>query len=351
MKTLNNIEDFLCHPEFVRWVKQPDKELDSYWEQWIKANPELFPTMRLAREMLLRTSFNTPLSPVGFKQQVLQEVLRQREKKAKQPVADKKEKKKFGYRNFWNGLGQMNRVAAILLFSLGMGGLFSPINKMNSLVEEEIEEAATVLKRTGAGEKLQLTLGDGTKVWLNSSSQLEFPKKFSNNERSLHLIGEAYFEVKRDSLRPFKVNTDGLMTTVLGTSFNINTKVLGKIKVSLVSGKVEVSSSETNTPLLPGEMLDYDGLKETHTIGAFDVAKVLAWKEGVLRFQKSTLPQVKAALEEWFGVKIKLQNANGVTWEFSGTYPQQTLEEVLESMSYIKGFDYRINGKEAIIKF
>ncbi|EPR67038.1 FecR family protein [Cyclobacterium qasimii] len=353
MKTLNNIEDFLTHPEFVRWVKQPDKELDSYWDQWRKANPEQLPNMRLAREMLLRTSFKPPLSPTGLKQEVLQEVLRQRKKKGNRPIADEKEEKKPGFRYFWNGLGQMNRVAAILLLTLVMAGLFEPIInlKVNSLAKEELEEASTVLKCTGPGEKLQLTLGDGTKIWLNSSSQVEFPRKFSNVERSIHLIGEAYFEVKRDSLRPFKVNTDGLTTTVLGTSFNINTKAPGKIKVSLVSGKVEVSSSKTQTPLLPGEMLDYDGSNGTHTIQVFDPAKVLAWKEGILQFHKATLPQVKASLEEWYGANIKLQNANGVAWEFSGTYPQQTLEEVLESMSYIKGFDYRIKGKEAIIKF
>jgi ferric-dicitrate binding protein FerR (iron transport regulator) len=98
-------------------------------------------------------------------------------------------------------------------------------------------------------------------------------------------------------------------------------------------------------------MLDYNSFDGTHSVEVFDANKILAWKDGVLKFHKSSLPQVKVALEEWFGVKIKLQNANGITWEFSGTYPQQTLEEVLESMSYIKGFDYQIKGKEAIIKF
>jgi len=92
VKTLNNIEDFLTHPEFVRWVKQPDKELDSYWEQWSRANPEQLNNMRLAREMLLRLSFTPPHSTDGLKQEVLQEVLRQRPKKGNQPIANEKEK-------------------------------------------------------------------------------------------------------------------------------------------------------------------------------------------------------------------------------------------------------------------
>lgn len=351
MKTLNHIEDFLTHPEFVRWVRHPDKELDSYWNQWCRANPDQLPTMRLAREMLLRTSFNPPLTPVGLKQEVLQEVLRQRKKETNPPLVNKKVKKKIGYQYFWNRLGQMNRVAAILFLTLGIAGLFGPLTNVNTFEKLEVEPISTVVKRTGQGEQLQLTLGDGTKVWVNSSSQVEFPQKFAKNERSIQLKGEAYFEVKRDSLRPFKVSTNGLTTIVLGTSFNINAKIPGKIKVSLLSGKVEVSSSNTQTSLSPGEMLDFDRSNGTHSVGAFDASKVLAWKERVLQFHKSTLPQVKVALEEWFGVEIKLQNANGVTWEFSGTYPQQTLEEVLESMSYIKGFDYQIKGKDVVIKF
>ena len=351
MNTLNNIEDFLTHPEFVRWVKKPDKELDSYWDQWRKSNPEQLHTMQLAKEMLLRTTFQTPHSPTGLKQKVLQEVLRQRKKKAKGTEINEKKRKKRGYRSIWNRLGQMNRVAAILLMTLAIAGLFGPVTNTTVNVEDEVEVASTVLKRIGPGEKLQLTLGDGTKIWLNSSSQVEFPKKFANDERLIHLKGEAYFEVKKDSLRPFKVSTNGLTTIVLGTSFNINTKVPGKIKVSLVSGKVEVSSSKVQTSLSPGEMLDYNSSDGTHSIELFDSDKILAWKEGILQFHKSSLPQVKESLEEWFGVKIKLQNANGITWEFSGTYPQQTLEEVLESMSYIKGFNYQIKGKEATIKF
>ena len=343
----------MTHPEFVRWVKQPDKELDVYWDQWRKANPELLPTMRLAKEMLLRTSFTPPTSPEGLKQEVLQKVLRQRSLKRSGPMEKEKDKEK---RNFWNrysydGLGAMSRVAAILVFTLGMVWLLGPKTKVKPLVEEEKEVVTTVVKRTGPGEKIQLTLGDGSKIWLNSSSQVEFNPKFASNERVLHLIGEAYFEIKTDKQRPFKVSTAGLTTTALGTSFNINTKSPSKIKISLLSGKVDVSTSLTSIPLSPGEMLDYDGTNATHTVREFDPTKILAWKEGVLRFHKATLPKVMADLEEWFGVEIKLQNAKGHTWAFSGEYPQQSLEEVLESMSYIKGFEYRIKKKEVTIKF
>jgi len=347
---MNNIEDFLTHPEFIRWVKQPDNELEAYWDQWRKSNPEMLPTMRLAKEILLRTSFILPHPPEGLQEEVLQEVLRQRIQEIK-PTSSVNVGKSPIHRFFWEGFGQLNRVAAILLLTLGVALLVGRMAEVSPPLEEELVDASPMVKQTGPGEKMQLTLSEGTKVWLNSSSKVEFPQKFATDQRLIHLEGEAYFEVQRDSLRPFNVITKELTTTVLGTSFNINTKAPGKTKVSLVSGKVEVTSSKTQTSLSPGEMLDYDNAKASHSVREFEVAKVLAWKEGVLLFQKATLPEVKAELEEWFGVKIKLQNAKGIKWQFSGEYPQQTLEEVLESMSYIKGFDYRIKGKEVTIKF
>jgi ferric-dicitrate binding protein FerR (iron transport regulator) len=301
--------------------------------------------MRVAKEMLLRTSFTTPLIPAGFKQEVLQEVLRQREKDKIQ------KKKKFWHPFFWDRMGQINRIAAILLLTLGLVGLFGPNNKVKSLVEEESEETATVLKRTGPGEKLQLTLADGTKVWLNSSSQVEFPEKFERKQRLISLKGEAYFEVEKDSLRPFKVKTDELLTTVLGTSFNVDARKAGKTKVAIVSGEVEVSSRQSKVALVPGEMLNFDKVTGSFDVSGFDSLQVLGWKEGVLLFKRATLEEVKEGLEDWYGVEIILKNAEDVDWQVSGEFPQQMLEEVLESISYIKEFDYKIEDKAVTITF
>jgi ferric-dicitrate binding protein FerR (iron transport regulator) len=276
---------------------------------------------------------------------VLQEVLRQREKDKIQ------EKKKFWHPFFWDRMGQINRIAAILLLTLGLVGLFGPNTKVTSLVQEESEVAVTVLKRTGPGEKLQLTLADGTKIWLNSSSQVEFPEKFERKQRLISLKGEAYFEVEKDSLRPFKVKTDELLTTVLGTSFNVDARKAGKTKVALVSGEVEVSSGHSKVSLAPGDMLNFDNVTGSLDVSGFDSLQVLGWKDGVLMFHRASLREVKEGLEDWYGVEIMLKNAKGVNWQVSGEFPQQMLEEVLESMSYIKEFDYKIEDKAVTITF
>lgn len=347
---MNDIEDFLTHQEFIRWVKQPDKELDAYWDQWRQANPDQLPAMRLAREILLRAEFDRPEPPSGLKEDVLQQVLKQRGK-----VIPPTSKSAVGQGPtgtiLWDGLGQMSRVAAILLACIGLAWFIAPVYQISLEPEIAQIEETYIQKKTLQGEKLLITLADGTKVWLNTSSEFDFPEKFGIENRVVSLRGEAYFEVVPDSLKPFKVQTDGLLTTVLGTSFNVNTKDAGKTKVALISGKVDVSSSQMQTSLSPGEMLSFDMATESFIVNGFDPLEVLGWKDGVLRFHRASLEEVKEVLEEWYGVNIILKNAKGVTWQFSGEYPQQSLEEVLESMSYIKEFDYQINGKAITLTF
>ncbi|WP_241684920.1 FecR family protein [Cyclobacterium xiamenense] len=348
---MKKIEDFLIHPEFIRWVKQPDKELEAYWDQWRKANPKQLPHMLLAREILLRAAFDHEEPPADTKEEVLQEILKERRKgrRGGLKLAEIEGSNRTGF--FWYGLGQMTRVAAILTVSLVFGWILVPVFQVNRELQLVQVEEINVQKNTERGEKMQLTLGDGTKVWLNSSSEVYFPEKFAGERRLVKLKGEAYFDVVHDSLRPFIVQTDDLMTTVLGTSFNVNTKESGRTKISLVSGKVNVSSRSGQVSLAPGEMLNYDNISASFYVSGFDVSQVLGWKDGVLRFHRASLRDVKEGLEDWYGVEINLKNARGIHWQFSGEYPQQMLEEVLESMSYIKDFDYQINDKTVTLTF
>lgn len=347
---MKNIEDFLTHPEFIRWVKQPDKELEAYWNQWRKANPEQLLPMRLAKEILLRTEFDHSEPPTGMKDEVLQHVLMQRENPSPSLSKIRERRRPIWTGIFWDGLGQMSRVAAILVVSFVFGWILAPVSKVK--IEQQLAQVEEYIQKiTAKGEKMQLTLSDGTKVWLNSSSEVTFSEQFGNENRQISLRGEAYFEVQRDSLRPFIVQSGDLVTTVLGTSFNVNTKEYGRTKIALVSGKVDVLSSSGQVSLSPGEMLNFDNVSTSFNVSGFHAFEVLGWKDGVLLFQRASLREVKEGLEEWYGVDIVLKNDKGINWQFSGEYPQQMLEEVLESMSYIKEFDYQINDKTVTLTF
>ncbi|WP_238325484.1 FecR family protein [Lunatimonas lonarensis] len=349
---MKHIEDFLTDPEFIRWVNNPDKELEVYWEQWRKANPEQLETMKLAKELLLRAKVDRVTPPVGLKEEVMAEVLRLKSQSSGVIHEGGSRSSKRTREFFWNKLGQMTRVAAILVVCMTLALIFSPATDPVTPSLFTAEEAVFVKKMTAAGEKLQLTLSDGTKIWINSSSEVVFPEKFEADRRTISLRGEAYLEVAHDSLRPFSVFTDGLVTTVLGTSFNVNAKEAGKTKIALVSGKVSVASSREEVVMSPGEMLDFEGTTASMQVVGFKPSEVLAWKDGVLLFQRASLEEVKNALEEWYGVQIIIENGSGVNWQFSGEYRQQTLKEVFESISFIQGFQYELkNDKSVTMRF
>lgn len=347
---MKNLEDFLTDPEFIRWVNHPDKELGDYWNKWKDANPQQLHAMKVAREILYRARFELVKPPDSMKEEVIGEILRLKHNTAGENPKSVTKMKLAWTAFFWDRLGQLGRVAAILVTAFGMTWLFlSP--ETDNLKSISLETETLIQKATAPGEKMQLTLSDGTKVWLNSSSQVEFPEKFDKNQRRISLKGEAFFEVVHDSLRPFTVSTDGLLTKVLGTSFNIKAKEAGKTQIALVSGMVVVSSSKKTVTMSKGDLVDFDEAETGFFVRNFDVSEVLAWKDGVLRFRNASLNEVKSALEDWYGVDISIENANRVRWEFSGEYNQQTLEEVLLSMSYIQKFRYQINDKSVTLRF
>ncbi|WP_339901493.1 FecR domain-containing protein [uncultured Cyclobacterium sp.] len=187
---------------------------------------------------------------------------------------------------------------------------------------------------------------------MNSNSEFSFPEKFGNKERKVFLEGEAFIEVEKDSLRPFRVVAQGLTTTALGTSFNIREKGEKGIRISLVTGKVKIKNVSTSEDIYlnPGEELYRDPVTGEKNIRKFNTQTIASWKDGTILFEKSNLLEVVAILENWYGVKIAVQNPENASWEFSGEYHKQSLENVLKSMGYVQNFEYDLDGKNVTIK-
>lgn len=340
-------EDFLTDPEFIAWVKQPNQQLDRYWSKWMVANPEQVGELKKAREILLRVRYPEYKAPKGAREAILQELLRE----PKQQKEIEKSALKKDHLFNWQPLGQMHRIAAILLLSFGLAWWLSPM-PTDTGPGAATNETVWIEKSTQPGEKLQLTLGDGSRIWLNANSRLFFPERFDSLERNVRLIGEAYFEVEKDSLRPFRVETNGLVTTVLGTTFNIRNLKGSNIDISLVSGSVKVTENARadSVWLEPGEALHHDGQTGRNKVSNFDSNVVLAWRDGWIRFDRASLEEVMQTLENWYGVAFHVQGSKPVAWEFSGEYKEQSLEDVLRSMAYIQGFQFNIEEKVVHIK-
>lgn len=148
-----------------------------------------------------------------------------------------------------------------------------------------------------------ITLSDGTLVWLNSHSQLRFPFVFGSKKREVYVSGEAYFKVAKNALKPFIVHTPETDVIVKGTSFNINTYQKDKITTSLIEGKVETKDHAKNSmQLVPGQQAVY-------TVGSFalqpfDKDSLLAWINGRYYFHDCSLHDLAFVIKRWYNVDI-----------------------------------------------
>ncbi|WP_339867020.1 FecR domain-containing protein [uncultured Algoriphagus sp.] len=347
---MSEINDLLEDLEFIRWVKYPDNELTIFWKSWLDANPDRIEDVKLAREIILGFQFPAPIASSETKKEVLNRILRNKDKGY---ASDEKQLlikpiQKNWQRRSW----QFSRVAAILTGMFLLSVLL--LNLKNENKTEEILNTVTwVSKTTNPGEKLNFRLPDQTIVWLNSGSSLEYPETFDSTVRLVKLKGEGFFEVSENAQQPFIVNSDSLFTTALGTSFNINVKNSGEIKVSLVTGKVSINyQSDTLEFLLtPGEELSYETKSNQGKVTEFNAENVLGWKTGKLIFKRAPLHEVMEGLEEWYGVEISITGYPSEEWRFNGKFENQTLENVLKSMSNIENFSYKIENKKVKIYF
>ncbi|GMQ28149.1 FecR family protein [Algoriphagus confluentis] len=347
---MKRVEKFLTNQEFVRWVKDSDPELDAYWNSWITAHPEFLPEIKKAREIVLGIQFQEHHVDPEVKAEILTKIL-QGSPSLETATNDGNWISK-NHLGFWSRFSQFQRISAILFIAILFSWLIHE-EQETPPIPIESNMVSNIEKITSPGEKLFLTLPDGTEVWLNSSSSLVFPPSFDGNSREVQLKGEGFFKVAEDLNRPFSVVSEGVITTALGTSFNINTEGEERVKVSLVTGKVKILEElkQEEFFLNPGQQMTYNLAARTGAIQDFSIAEITAWKDGVILFKKASLNEVVKKLENWYGVKINLSNAENVHWEFSGEYQNQILENVLKSMSYVEGFDYRINEKVVEIKF
>lgn len=335
-------EYFLMNPEFIRWIKSPDEDLDIYWKNWLEANPGSFQALQEAKELVSGIKFESKTPSEGLKHQILSEILKETEFLEKNQNPPKK--------NIWDNLSQLLKIAAVLVLGL----LFSWYIYFQNAEHPVQTEIAYIEKVASLGEKLSFTLPDGTRVWLNSNSKIVFPSSFEDSTRTVELIGEGYFEVAKDETKPFKVLSKNSITTALGTSFNIDSKSEGEVKISLISGIVSIEDVDVSIYqkiLKANEQILINKNFKIYEVKNFNSSKVIAWKDGKLIFENNTMNEVIQRLTEWYGVEFVFENEKNTNWDFSGEYQNQSLEVVLQSLSYVENFEFKIKEKQVIIKF
>lgn len=213
---------------------------------------------------------------------------------------------------------------------------------------------------TQAGEQATLRLNDGSHVRLNVDSRLTLTSSFGEEQRMVELEGEAFFDVEKDSMRPFMVRTDGFTARVLGTSFGVTAYPEQQGTSVVVSeGKVEVTSDTSSTP----QQQQRSMVLSRHQMGRFlrsgeqffqkdiDVDRKLSWREGRVVFEKAPFEKVVRRIERWYSVRITVEDGGSMpsgklNAKFDG---EQSLSEVLKIIAMAFGLEYERDGKH--VKF
>ncbi|MGN7723198.1 FecR family protein [Chitinophaga sp. 22620] len=259
---------------------------------------------------------------------------------------------------------RISSVAAVLALALYIGYAVWP--QQRGAADAELQQMVT-----RQGSRSQIKLPDGTSVWLNAGSQLDYPKQFTGQNREVTLLGEAFFDVAQDAEHPFIVKTKTFSIRVLGTTFNVRAYPQEENAVtSLVSGVVEVVMDKNTIRLMPNEKLSISTLQtvgsgtaddETSSIssGAPAVKSTLtevsdsvmaetAWVENKLAFKKLPLEKVAGMLEQWYGADIRFKDEKKKQLYFTGVFEEEDLTEVLKALELTGSFHFKKDAEGVI---
>ena len=208
------------------------------------------------------------------------------------------------------------------------------------------------------GGQFHIVLSDGTKVWLNSETQLKYPVAFTDGvTRQIELVyGEAYFEVSPSTKHKgakFKVLNQSQEVEVIGTEFNIKAyRDETNVYTTLVEGKVAVSSQEKNQILKPNEQSNLNLLNNSVAVKKVDAYNEISWKDGVFSFRKKPLGEIMKVLSRWYDIDVQFENEELKKVGFNGVLgKEQKFEDILKRIKKFKVIkDYEIKNKKVILK-
>ncbi|MFT7034291.1 MAG: transmembrane sensor [Cyclobacteriaceae bacterium] len=336
-------EDFLNDTEFLKWDSNADSSISEDSKRWFDKNAEISSELQLAKKITLSLKVE--------EEQVSEETVRLflAELKRENNISDKTvgtESSKVVKLNHWKWTSW---VAAALVV-LTIGTVYYSNQKIDStgMIADTSDE--WIVKTNPRGQKLIVSLEDGSTVKLNAESTLKYSTNFRNS-RIVELEGEAFFEVKIDSKHPFVVKSKNLRTTVLGTSFNVRSYPNEqKSSVVVATGKVSVAdpTSEEEVFLTPNQVVQHSYKKGFEPVGLANLEVLLAWKDNMIVFENADFNKIEKELTRWFNVDFKYDKKPSIEL-YDGEFKNQSLENILEGIGFATGFKYRLENQRVII--
>jgi len=243
--------------------------------------------------------------------------------------------------------------------------LLSVFSYRQLVIKQEISQingqAVMIEKFSPMGQISKVFLPDGSLVWLNADSKLQYSSNYGENTRTVSLTGEAYFEIKHEHSKPFLVKSGNVAITATGTSFNVNTFYNNSdIEIVLDEGELTIENLFSSlipgmplkTTLVPGNKAIYSLRESLFNVDDIkDSYDYTCWKDGVLSFRHADFETVVNSLERWYGVEFTWDGEPESGWNYTGAFNNEYLESVLKALGLDGQFSYEINNNAVQLIF
>ena len=249
--------------------------------------------------------------------------------------------KRISFRSF---RGTWRYVAAMLV------GLLAGLTVYWAAFPQQTREEDFIVSAE-RGQRANITLPDGTRVWLNSHTELRYGTEYGHKERLVELDGEAYFEVAKDKNRRFVVRAGDLEVEALGTSFDVKAYKEEKTRVAtLLEGKVRTRIAGQGAILKPDQQAVYNKEEGSLQITRPDnAAYACMWRDGELAFSGETLEEIAVMFKRLYNVEVRFEAEDIKSYRFSGVIKNNSLENVIELISLTAPITYRTEGDTIIL--
>ena len=242
------------------------------------------------------------------------------------------------------------QVAAVFIALLG-SGLFMR-NKFRTIKPETFTEIRSLM-----GVKKEITLADGTTIFLNSGSAVYVSSRFGEKNRVVKLIGEAFFHVKHNAAKPFIIQSGKLQTTVLGTSFDIRAYPEDEqMKVSVATGRVKVEGTHSSAQpvlyakgLTHNQALVYSKSIDSHQVTTVNTDSISSWRTNHLIFDNASYPEIARMIGRWYNLDVTLNGTDRDSKRYTLSFYNEPADKVLNVLSSLTGMTYSMKGRIVII--
>ena len=243
---------------------------------------------------------------------------------------------------FWQSIAA---IAAVVLIAFTLYLKWPPLQSL-------LHPVQLIVLQAPVNQKQAITLADGSRVWINAGSELRYPKTFNGKKREVYLSGEAYFDIHRDTAKPFIIHTGDVLTKVLGTAFNIKEdKTKHTVQVTVTRGKVSVANgSKLLGVLSPNQQISFNTFKEEASQATVNAAAVIAWQQSDLYFEDVSFGEAIERLQQHFHVKISFRNEKLKDCRFTGTSTNgEELDKILKVMCAFNKATYQVKPDGSIV--